>query len=166
MFRTIADFHRYWDYEAKATQKLFSHMTEESLFQRVSEDGRTLGFIAWHIVTTISEMFGQAGLPIEAPKDKEIVPRNVPEFVSAHESAARSLGKIIDENWTDGELEDEIPMYGEKWKKGNVLYALIAHEAHHRGQMTVLMRQAGLKVPGIYGPAKEEWEAYGMPAME
>jgi uncharacterized damage-inducible protein DinB len=28
-----------------------------------------------------------------------------------------------------------------------------------RGQLTVLMRQADLKVPGVYGPSKEEWEA-------
>jgi hypothetical protein len=32
--------------------------------------------------------------------------------------------------------------------------------------MTVLMRQAGLKVPGIYGPAKEEWSIYGAPVPE
>lgn len=36
-------------------------------------------------------------------------------------------------------------------------------ETHHLGQMTVLMRQAGLNVPGVYGPSKEEWTAYGMP---
>jgi hypothetical protein len=30
----------------------------------------------------------------------------------------------------------------------------------------VLMRQAGLSVPGVYGPAREEWAAMGMPAME
>jgi uncharacterized damage-inducible protein DinB len=40
------------------------------------------------------------------------------------------------------------------------------HEIHHRAQMTVLMRQAGLKVPGLYGPAKEEWSQYNMPPME
>lgn len=28
--------------------------------------------------------------------------------------------------------------------------------------MTVLMRQAGLVVPGIYGPSKEEWANFGM----
>jgi uncharacterized damage-inducible protein DinB len=28
--------------------------------------------------------------------------------------------------------------------------------------MTVLMRQAGLKVPGVYGPAREEWTTYRM----
>ncbi|MBI2416475.1 MAG: hypothetical protein HYV28_00920 [Ignavibacteriales bacterium] len=32
--------------------------------------------------------------------------------------------------------------------------------------MTVLMRQAGLKVPGAYGPSREEWAAYGMPAQD
>ena len=47
----------------------------------------------------------------------------------------------------------------------HTLFYLIAHQTHHRGQMTVLMRQAGLRVPGIYGPAKEEWAAFGAPAM-
>jgi len=28
--------------------------------------------------------------------------------------------------------------------------------------MTVLMRQGGLKVPGVFGPTKEEWSQYGM----
>jgi hypothetical protein len=29
-----------------------------------------------------------------------------------------------------------------------------------------LMRQAGLKVSGIYGPVKEEWAAWNMAAAE
>jgi hypothetical protein len=28
------------------------------------------------------------------------------------------------------------------------------------------MRLADLKVPGVYGPSKEEWTAFGMPAQE
>ncbi len=43
---------------------------------------------------------------------------------------------------------------------------LITHQAHHRGQMTVLMRLVGLKVPGVYRPSKDEWVSFGMPAME
>lgn len=49
-------------------------------------------------------------------------------------------------------------MYGMKWEKGFTLQILMHHEIHHRGQMTVLMRQEGLKNPGIMGPSKEEWE--------
>jgi uncharacterized damage-inducible protein DinB len=57
-------------------------------------------------------------------------------------------------------------MYGEKWKRGTTLGVLAMHQAHHRGQATVLMRQAGLKVPGVYGPAREEWSAMGMTPPE
>jgi hypothetical protein len=32
--------------------------------------------------------------------------------------------------------------------------------------MTVLMRLAGLKIPGLYGPSKEEWSRYGMKEPE
>lgn len=28
--------------------------------------------------------------------------------------------------------------------------------------MTILMRQAGISVPGIYGPSKEEWAQFEM----
>ena len=56
-------------------------------------------------------------------------------------------------------------MYGESWSRGAVLMSLIVHQAHHRGQMTVLMRQAGLRVPGVYGPAKEDWAAMNLPAQ-
>ena len=39
---------------------------------------------------------------------------------------------------------------------------LIKHIAHHRGQITVLMRQAGLKPFGVYGPPKEDWIHLGV----
>jgi uncharacterized damage-inducible protein DinB len=55
-------------------------------------------------------------------------------------------------------------MYGQTWARGETLQVLVVHQAHHRGQMTVLMRQAGLAVPGVYGPAREEWVGYGMSA--
>ena len=35
------------------------------------------------------------------------------------------------------------------------------HQIDHRGQMTVLMRQAGLNVPGVYGPSLEGWTSVG-----
>jgi uncharacterized damage-inducible protein DinB len=57
-------------------------------------------------------------------------------------------------------------MYGEMWSRGTVLSILVRHEAHHRAQLTVLMRQAGLAVPGCYGPAKEEWAGMGIPAPQ
>lgn len=39
--------------------------------------------------------------------------------------------------------------------RGKLLRILINHQTHHLGQMTVLLRQAGLKVPPVMGPTKE-----------
>jgi uncharacterized damage-inducible protein DinB len=33
------------------------------------------------------------------------------------------------------------------------------HQTHHRAQMMVLMKQAGLKVPGVYGPSEDDIKA-------
>ncbi|HUJ75909.1 MAG TPA: DinB family protein, partial [bacterium] len=52
--------------------------------------------------------------------------------------------------------------YGRPWRRASVLSSLVRHQIHHRGQLTVLMRQAHLVVPGIYGPAREEWVTMGM----
>ena len=46
----------------------------------------------------------------------------------------------------------------------NALTLVIGNKNYSSWSMRpwVLMRQAGLKVPGVYGPAREEWTAYGM----
>ncbi|MCE1229544.1 MAG: DinB family protein, partial [Firmicutes bacterium] len=77
--------------------------------------------------------------------------------------ASESLMKQL-ASWTDATLLQEDDMYGMTWKRGYTLTALVHHQAHHRGQMTVLMRQAGLVVPDIYGPTQEGWTAMGMEA--
>ena len=48
------------------------------------------------------------------------------------------------------------PMYGENWKKGFSLWVTIAHQAHHRGQLTVYLRMFDVKIPKLYGPTADE----------
>lgn len=164
MFRKIEDFRKAWEYEAESTIKLFNHLTDESLNQKVTENGRSLGFLAWHLVTTLAEMPGHVGLKIDAPLEGE-TPQTVAEIASAFEKGAKSVSEEVGKNWTDETLLQEDNLYGERWTRGETLGYLLVHQTHHRGQITVLMRQAGLPVSGIYGPAKEEWQAMGMPAM-
>lgn len=165
MIRKIEDFQKDWAYETEATLKVLNALTDESLGQKVTPSGRSLGFLAWHLTQTLGEMPGRTGLKIDAPSHEAEVPNSAKEISAAYERAANSITEEINKNWNDETLLQTDDMYGETWPRGITLFLLITHQAHHRGQMTVLMRQAGLSVPGVYGPSKEEWEAHGMPAM-
>jgi len=165
MFRKIEDFKKAWDYEAEMTGKLLLELTDASLGQKVNEDGRTLGFLTWHLTMTLNEMLGLVGLTIDAPAPDSECPSSAVEIARVYGIGGKSVGDEVVANWTDETLLIEDEMYGETWARGITLFYLIAHQAHHRGQMSVLMRQAGLRLPGIYGPAKEEWAALGAPAM-
>jgi uncharacterized damage-inducible protein DinB len=166
MFRTIADFEKTWGRESEDTLKVLRALDDRSLGQAVGPGYRTLGRLAWHVTGTIAEMMSRTGLAVEGPADEAPVPTRAADLVSAYESSSRSLLAEIGARWDDAALLAEDEMYGNKWARGFTLLALVMHQAHHRGQMTVLMRQAGLKVPGVYGPALEEWSAFGAPAPE
>lgn len=162
MFRRIDDFANEWQVERGSTIRVLKALTDESLSQAVVPGGRTLGFLAWHITQTFSEMLGQAGLSPAGPAMDTPVPERAAEILAEYERASASVPDAVKAQWSDGMLDDDVQMYGRTFKRGFVLDMLIRHEAHHRGQMTVLMRQAGLAVPGAYGPAREEWAAMGM----
>jgi uncharacterized damage-inducible protein DinB len=164
MFTRVRDFEKVWRSESESTLKLLRALTDASLSQAVGPEDRTLGRVAWHIVASVPEMAERTGLRIDGARMDDPVPAAAASIVAAYERVSAPLLAQVATEWTDATLEVEDEMYGEKWKRGFTLQALIAHQTHHRGQMTVLMRQAGLKVPGVYGPAREEWSAYGAPA--
>jgi len=163
MISGIDEFVYHWSQEVEATQKILKHLTDKSLSQAVTPDGRTLGRIAWHTTTTIGEMMSRTGLRLAGPGADDPVPTSAKAIFQAYNQAALSLLDQVKTQWTNETLQIQDDMYGEKWKRGYTRTALILHQVHHRGQMTVLMRQAGLEIPGIYGPAKQEWAAWGMP---
>jgi len=162
MYKTIEQFEHIWNHEHAATLKVFQAMTDESLTQAVADGHRTLGRIAWHITTTIPEMCDKMGLEIDAVKETDPVPATAQEITDAYLKVAQELLSKIKTDWQDDTLETEVDMYGQRWKRGFGLQACVDHQIHHRGQMTILMRQAGLRVPGVYGPAKEDWSEYDM----
>jgi uncharacterized damage-inducible protein DinB len=163
MIRSIADFIPVWNREADSTKSLFRGLADTAMHQSVTAEHRDLGRLAWHITTTIREMMERTGLHVEGPDPDAPVPTSAAEIVSAYETSASSLVTALGA-WTDATLAEKDNMYGEEWTRSFTLQALLFHQTHHRGQMTVLMRQAGLPVPGMYGPTKEDWAKYGMPA--
>ena len=166
MITSIDQFTKGWQKESDNTRKILAGLTDKAIKKEPVKDHRSLGRIAWHIAQTIPEMLGKTGLNPEGPKEDESVPDTAEEIRKAYDIAASSLLKQVSEKWNDESLQVEDDLYGEKWKRGMTLRIMIDHEIHHRGQMTVLMRLAGLKVPGLYGPSKEEWPQFGMKEPE
>ncbi len=162
MYSTIGQFIAQWQYESAGTQKLLDTLTDASLAQEVAPGGRTIGRLAWHITQTIPEMMARTGLRVTGVGEHDPVPATAAAIASAYRAASTSLIEQLGANWTDATLAQADDMYGEQWTRAQTLNVLVTHQAHHRGQLTVLMRQAGLPVAGIYGPAREEWAQMGM----
>ncbi|MBN1824627.1 MAG: DinB family protein [Candidatus Eisenbacteria bacterium] len=164
MFRKLEDFVGGYGRLAESTGRLMGALTDENLSQPVADGHRTLGHVAWHVVTSVPEMMNRVGLGIASVNPESPPPSTAAEIRDAHEAVNAELIEKIRDAWTDETLERVDEMYGETWPRGLTLTILINHQIHHLGQMTVLLRQAGAEVPGIFGPSKEEWARYGMEA--
>jgi len=161
MIRTVADFEAIWKNESEITARVLAALTDASLAQRVTPADRTLGEMAWHVATSVA-MMARTGLAVAGPAEDAPAPASARAIHDAYVQAAGSALEQVGHTWTDETLMVEDDMYGERWRRGMTLLALVVHEAHHRGAMTVLMRQAGLGVPSIYGPNREQSAAMGI----
>ena len=166
MYRKISDFIEDWKYESDATVKVLSNLSDESLTVKFNREIRTPGRLAWHIVTAVGEMVQRTGLSFETVNDDSPIPSTVKEIVDEYKRTSDNMIKEVEKKWNDETLMQEDNMYGQIWTRAKTLKVLITHQIHHRAQLTVVMRMAGLKVPGVYGPAKEEWIKMGMLPQE
>lgn len=164
MIKHIEDFVATWRGETAATLRTLELLTDESLSQQITNDHRTLGRLAWHLTQTVHEMPTRTGLSYEGPGEEEAVPTSATEIAAVYKRTSQAMLDAVQSQWTDANLLEMSDMYGDQWPNGVTLDALVKHEIHHRGQMTVLMRQAGLRVPDLYGPTKEQWAEFGAPA--
>ncbi|WP_102272261.1 DinB family protein [Cytobacillus massiliigabonensis] len=162
MYVTISNFIEEWNKEALLTQNVLDGLTDDSLKQQVYPEGRTLGRIAWHLTTCMPEYLAEFGLKMEEVKNAENIPISAKEIAETFKNVSSNAAKAIEQQWKDETLNEVQIAFGRKETNAQILMGLIKHTIHHRGQMTVLMRQAGLKPFGVYGPPKEEWVHFGV----
>ncbi len=163
MFRKLDDFYSAQQHHVAEFCKNIAALTPESLMFAAYDGSRTIGQLAWHIVQTIPEMMARTGLSLEFDESLPI-PNDPTEIARTYTEAHAKLAEVLKANWDDSSLEVEDELYGSKWKRGATLSVLLAHENHHHGQLTVMMRLASVPVHGVMGPSKEEWKMFGMEA--
>src|SRR5208283_966734 len=156
MYTTISEFLEDWTRESAISLKIQRVLTDPSLHQKTDPEGRALGSIAWHMVIMIGMTGSVVGLEVEAPQRGSEAPASAALIADAYEKAARSMGEQASARLKDAQLPSEIPYFGRTLPMARVLDSLIRHQIHHRAQMTVLLRQAGLVPPVVYGPSREE----------
>lgn len=161
MYVTVADLIAEWNKEAALTQNILDALTDESLRQQVYPEGRTLGRIAWHFVTNVPDYLNEFGLATERLPDSDVIP-SAKEIAETFKKISRDAAKAIEEQWTDDDLKIIRNAFGRQESNASIFMGLIKHIVHHRGQVTVLMRQAGLNIPAVYGPSKEGWMQMGV----
>jgi uncharacterized damage-inducible protein DinB len=165
MFVKIDDFVSMWSRESELTERVLNVLTDQSLKQRVAADYRSLGELAWHLVESINYM-ASMGLSFKPPTEDKGTPAAAAAIAEEYRRIGRAMLQAVETQWTDASLAESIDMGGEMWMNGASLHFIIMHQAHHRGQMTVLMRQAGLRLPDVYGPTREDWIGKGQPPLK
>ena len=166
MFSDIKAFLAIYGGESATTSKVLGVLTDESLSREKAPEHNTLGDIAWHLATAPYYMLSQVGFnfdPAQAAKPEQPTAAAIKALYdkTSAEVKAQASGKTPEEIARIYHVFNVMD-----WSMGTMLTVLLNHEIHHRGQLSVLMRQAELVVPSIYGPTKEQTVEALMAQME
>lgn len=148
--------------EAQTTRRVLERVPDDRLAWKPHDRSMSLGQLALHI----------ASMPGAIAEITQISPFPVPKFEQPSATSAAELvptlnqsivkARTILQNLDDADL-------GKIWRVmdgdrqvmalpvGAALRALMLnHWYHHRGQLSVYLRQVGVPVPSIYGPSADE----------
>lgn len=154
MYRQVDDFINEWSAAAQGTIQVLKAVTDDKLEQSIVEGHSTLGWLGWHLVGAAGYFSYLAGLQVPMTRQEDPIPSTAAEIVAAYEKVANSV-KEEAAKFSNEDLVEEVKGFTGPIARGALLRVLVDHQTHHRGQMTVLLRQAGLPVPGVLGPTKE-----------
>ncbi|MCW0447197.1 DinB family protein [Xanthomonas sacchari] len=143
-----------WAREHETTLAVFNAVPEGCNEQTVTPGkGWTLGGLIWHIC--ISERWFCADVMGARPEGEKFLPQDpmsasVAEMTAVFQKSHATLLQTVaakDEAWID----ESVDFYGNPWTRLELLHLMFRHEAHHRGQLSMLMLVGGGQPPTIYG---------------
>ena len=89
---------------------------------------------------------------IERPRQVELL---APGYERVHQDAVARIKTLKPED-----LDRSVPFFRGQVPIREILWTyIVLHNAHHRGQLSLMCRLAGGAAPGLYGPNREETAA-------
>jgi uncharacterized damage-inducible protein DinB len=157
MYRNLDDFLSAYTHESSTTQRVLEALSDETLKHEKAAGDTSIGELAWHIATAPGYMLAHEGLDIKVehtPPANVTKQQIVDEFKRVNAACIEGCKAKLGE----ADLTRTANWFGYELPLGVWLNMVPNHEVHHRGQLSAMMRNAGLQVPSIYGPNKEEFE--------
>jgi uncharacterized damage-inducible protein DinB len=149
--------------EAQTTRRVLERVPDDQLAWRPHEKARTLGELAMHVAIVpgaVAELVASHST-VQAPQFSDPRPKSAAELIPALDESIAKAKKVL------GGMDDATLMA--TWRMMNGERELLAvprvsmlrsvmlnHWYHHRGQLSVYLRQLDIPVPSIYGPSADE----------
>ena len=159
---TVNDILQELEQEAQATRRVLERLPDNRLQWKPHPKSMSLGQLALHVanipgrIAEISTASFDASTPIPRPEADSTA--QVLEAFEASMVQARQVFRTM----TDSELSSPWRMMQgdrELWSipRGAFLRSvMLNHWYHHRGQLTVYLRQNGVPLPAVYGDSADE----------
>ena len=155
-------FLREFDSEMASTRKLLERVPADRLDWKPHPKSKSLGELATHV--TELPRWGMRFEKESFQVGSEPAPKmaSVPEFLARFDQNV-SGGRAALARQSDDALRGDFRVLkpnGETFFHGSrqslMRSALLSHLIHHRGQLTVYLRQNDVPLPPIYGPTADE----------
>jgi uncharacterized damage-inducible protein DinB len=150
--------------EARTTRRLLERIPEGRMNWRPHPKSRTLGELATHIAVVPAAVANLAAQPSPAQMPNFAdppPPARAAELVTMLEETLARTKRTL-EGLDDAALtEDWRLMHGDREllalpRAAFLRSVMLNHWYHHRGQLTVYLRELDVPIPSIYGPSADE----------
>jgi uncharacterized damage-inducible protein DinB len=158
----IDSFLQELEHEAKTTRRVLERVPDNQLGWRPHHKARTLGELALHVASTpgaVATLATQS--EIQPPEFKDPSPKSAAELIPALDESVATAKSLL-EKMDDGTLNGlwRIKRNGKELmaipRAALLRSIMLNHWYHHRGQLSVYLRELGVPIPSIYGPSADE----------
>jgi uncharacterized damage-inducible protein DinB len=160
---TIDDLVQELEQEAQATRRVLERVPQEKLHWKPHPKSMTLGQLAMHVANlpgAIAEISIRPSFDVQTPIPRPGANSTSEVLRTFDESMVRARSHL--RSMKDAELATPWRMMNgnqELWSipRGAFLRSvMLNHWYHHRGQLTVYLRETGALVPAVYGDSADE----------
>lgn len=151
------------DMEAATTRRVLERIPDDRLEWRPAPQSRTLGELALHVATTPGAVAAMsANNPVALPSfGPDPSPGSSAELLAALDASVAQARTVVGGMNDATLLETWRVVAGDREVMAMPRIAflraiMLNHWYHHRGQLSVYLRQVGAAVPSIYGPSADE----------